>query len=114
MRMPCEKVAQLARARQVELADQLVREGVGPGGIKGPQVIHEVLDRHPFGQFLILGEIADLRELPRPKAQRVAAQHFSPSYAGALQIHEHLDCGCFASAVRPHQAKDTARWHLEI
>ena len=59
------KMAKLAIERKIELPDQLRARDVVPSRVKGFQIREQIPHRHPFGQLLVFGNIADFAKRVR-------------------------------------------------
>src|SRR5579863_7456098 len=97
-------MAQRSVEWKVELADQLFRPIVVPSRIERLQVREQVLHCHPFRQFLILRNVADMGELQGADRTRIDPQNFGAAGGWLQNIHEDFDRGGFSDAIRTSQA----------
>src|ERR1022692_306373 len=108
------EVFQLAVAGQVEAAHEIGGQLVVPGRIEGPQVAHEVVDRHPVGHLLVFRNVADAREVAAGEAARVDAQNLGTPRRGAQDIHQDLDGGGLPGSVGADEGEDGLPGHGQV
>ena len=89
-------------------------EGDVPGGIEIAEIVEESADFHPFRDFLIFGDVADVGIGLPVDLPGIGAEDLGSALAGRDEIHEDLDgCG-FPSAVLANESVDGAFLDFEI
>src|SRR5215203_505971 len=77
-------------------------------------VIREQLRwRHPLRKFLVFRDIPDPLPVLHAKVPRFVVQHHRLSAGRLDQVHEQLDRGGLAGAIRADQSEDASLGHLE-
>jgi hypothetical protein len=104
-------MAQFPIPRQLELIEQRVGTFVVPGRVERLEIGHQVLDRHPLGHLLVLGDVADPLEVSRGQPARVGVEHERPARGRLQNVHEHPDRRRLACAVRADQTIDAPPIH---
>jgi hypothetical protein len=98
----------LAVEREIELAEEMLFEGEIPGGIEGAEIVEKISDGHPLGEFLIFGDVADVSEDFSGDVGGGVAEHLRGAGGGAKDVHQELDDGGLAGAIRTDERIDGA------
>lgn len=89
-------------------------EGEVPGGIEIAEIVEERADFHPFGEFLIFGDVADLGVELASDFAGIGAEDFGGALAGGNEIHKDFDGSGFSGAVLANESVDGAFLDFEI
>src|SRR2546425_6288755 len=98
--LPFGEVCDLRRGVEGERLPQLVRVPVVPRGIERTRVANELVNAHPAGEVVFLGEIADPRQdadrigdgIEAEDAHRAAFRPRSEEHTSELQSLAYLVC----------------------
>jgi len=100
--------------RKIELLDEGLLEGEVSGGIETAEIVEKRADFHPFGDFLIFGDIADLGVGLATEFAGIGAEDLGSALAGGDEIHEDFDSSGFSGAVLANESVDGAFLDFEI
>ena len=84
---------------KIELFDQGLLEGRIPGGIERAEIVKKRADFHPFRDFLIFVDVADVRVGLAAYFAGIGSEDCARAASGGDQIHENFDGGGFAGGV---------------
>jgi len=85
-----------------------------PGGIEIAEIVEESADFHPFRDFLIFGDVADLVVGLAADFVGIGAEDLGSALAGGDEIHEDFDRSGFSGAVLANESIDRAFLDFEI
>src|SRR5260370_21085050 len=105
---------EFAVERKVELVDEGLVEGEVRGGIESAEIVEKRADLHPFGVFLIVGDIGDLGVGLATEFAGIGAEDLGSALAGGDEIHEDFDSSGFSGAVLANESVDGAFLDFEI
>src|SRR5579862_6876584 len=77
-----------------------------PLWIEGAKIVQEVGDSHPLWQFLVFGDVADVRKDLSGDVGSGVAEDLRAAGGRAQDVHQKLDDGRFARAVRANKGVD--------
>ena len=104
----------LAFEREIELAQEMLLEGEVPCGIKGAEIVEEVADGHPLGEFLVFRDVADVGEDFSGNVGAGMAEHLRCTGGGTEDVHQELDDRGLAGAVGADEGVDGVLRDCEV
>ncbi len=99
---------------KIELFDQGLLEGRIPGGIERAEIVKKRADFHPFRDFLIFVDVADVRVGLAAYFAGIGSEDLPGAASGGDQIHENFDGGGFAGGVLADEGVESTSLDIGI